>query len=171
MPSIHSKLERVRKPRVHIKYEVETEDGVVEKELPFVVGVMGDFSGNNPSEEKKSLKERKFIAIDRDNFNQVMERMTPGVAIRVKNTLTDDDSELAINLQFKKLEDFEPTQIAEQVPALKKLLEIRNKLRDLLTKSDRSDALEEILEKTLQDKKALGKLAEELGISLQGENR
>lgn len=166
MASINDKLERVRKSRVHIKYEVETEEGVVEKELPFVVGVMGDFSGNNPSHEKKSLKERKFTAVDRDNFNHVMERMAPGVTLRVDNTLNDEGSELAVNLQFNKIEDFEPTQIAEQVPALKQLLDVRNKLRDLLTKSDRSDALEAILEKTLQDKAALKELAIELGLNL-----
>lgn len=174
MRSINEKLERVRKPRVHIKYEVETEEGIVEKELPFVVGVMGDFSGNHPGQEKPSLKDRKFIAIDKDNFNQVMQRLSPGVSLRVDNTLSEDGTELAVDLQFKQLEDFEPTQIAEQVPALKKLLDSRNKLRELLTKSDRSDTLETILERTLQDDDALNRLAIELGLqntnnSQQGE--
>jgi len=166
MASINDKLERVRKPRVHIKYEVETEGGVVQKELPFVVGVIGDFSGQTVG-EKKSLKDRKFITIDRDNFNEVMHRMTPVLNTRVENALQNDGSEIAINLKFDKLEDFEPAQLVEQVPVLKELMETRNLLRDLLTKSDRSDELESILEKTLQDSDALQHLAGELGLAKQ----
>src|ERR1700722_17246274 len=90
--SIHEKLERVRKPRVHITYQVETEGASVEKELPFIVGILGDFSGN-PTEPLKPLKDRKFIQIDRDNFNEVMTRMTPGVNMRVDNTLKNDGSQ------------------------------------------------------------------------------
>jgi type VI secretion system protein ImpB len=164
MTSINDKLERVRKPRVHIKYEVETEAGVVEKELPFVVGVMGDFSGDHPEKPLKPLKERKFITIDRDNFNEVMARIKPGVRLNVKNTLKDDGSDMAVDLNFNAVEDFEPTQLVEQVPALKALMEVRNKLRDLLTKSDRSDELERILEKTLKDPAALKELAQALGV-------
>jgi type VI secretion system protein ImpB len=164
MASIHEKLERVRKPRVHIKYEVETEGAVVQKELPFVVGVMGDFSGH-PTEPLKPLKDRKFVKIDRDNFNDVMARMTPGLNLRVENTLKDDGSEMSVNLKFNSLEDFEPSQIVEQVPALKELMDARNKLRDLLTKSDRSDELEKILEKALQDPAALQSLAQDLGVN------
>jgi len=167
--SINDKLERVRKPRVHIKYEVETEGGVVEKELPFTVGVMGDFSGNSPTKEKKSLKERKFINTDRDNFNNIMDRMAPGLSMRVENTLKKDNSELVVNLAFNKIEDFEPTQVVNQIPVLKELMESRNKLRDLLTKSDRSDELEAILEKTLQDQDALIFLAKELGVTASQE--
>ena len=97
--SIHDKLERVRKPRVHISYQVETEGAVVEKELPFVVGVLGDFSGQ-PTQPLKPLKDRKFVQIDRDNINDVMGRMTPGVQMRVENTLANDGSEMAVNLQL-----------------------------------------------------------------------
>src|ERR1700737_1156851 len=104
--SIHDKLERVRKPRVHITYQVETEGAVVEKELPFVVGVLGDFSGN-PTEPLKPLKDRKFIQIDRDNFNDIMARMTPGLNMRVDNTLKGDKSELPVQLKFESMEDFE----------------------------------------------------------------
>ena len=107
MSSIHDKLDRVRKPRVHITYQVETEGAVVEKELPFVVGVVGDFSGN-PTAPLKPLKDRKFIQIDRDNFNDIMARMTPGVNLKVENTLAGDGSEMAVNLKFKSIEDFEP---------------------------------------------------------------
>ncbi len=164
MASVNEKLERVRKPRVHIKYEVETEGGAVEKELPFVVGVLGDFSGE-PTKPLKPLKERKFIKIDRDNINDVMKRQSPGVKLRVDNTLKNDESEMNVNLEFNSMEDFEPAKIVEQVPELKTLKDARDKLRDLLSKSDRSDKLEKILEETLQDPDKIKNLAKELGIS------
>ena len=162
--SIHEKLDRVRKPRVHIKYEVETEGGAVLKELPFVVGVMGDYSGN-ASKKQKTLKERKFINIDRDNFNEVMERVGPAVNLRVKNTLADDDSDMAVSLEFNSMDDFEPARVVDQVPALKELKDARNKLRDLLTKADRSDDLEDILEEALSSDDNMKKLAQELGLA------
>jgi len=164
MASINDKLERVRKPRVHIKYEVETEGAEIEKELPFVVGVMGDYSGNNPGEALKPLKDRKFVNIDRDNFDNVLGHINPGVKMRVDNTLDDSASEMAVELQFQSMEDFEPAKLVEQVPALQELKAIRDQLRDLLTKTDRSDDLETILEKVLQDPSALQGLASELGI-------
>src|SRR3954451_22317529 len=136
--SIHDKLTRVRKPRVHITYQVETEGAKVQKELPFVVGVLGDFSGK-PTQPLKPLKDRKFIQIDRDNFNDVMTRMTPGLEFRVANTLKGDGSEMAVNLKFSSIEDFEPGRVAQQVEPLRKILETRDRLRDLLTKVDRSD--------------------------------
>jgi type VI secretion system protein ImpB len=161
--SIHKKLQRVRKPRVHITYEVETEGAVVEKELPFVVGVVGDFSGN-PTEPLKPLKDRKFIQIDRDNFDDVMKRMTPGLNIRVENTLKGDNSEMSLQLKFNSLDDFEPSAVARQVEPLKKLLETRDKLRDLATKVDRSDDLERVLEQVLSNTEDLDKLRAELGV-------
>jgi type VI secretion system protein ImpB len=160
--SIHQKLQRVRPPRVHIKYEVETEGAVVLKELPFVVGVLGDFSGN-PTEPLKPLKDRKFIQIDRDNFNDILARMTPGLNIRVQNTLAGDGSEMAVQLKFKSMEDFEPGNVVQQVEPLRKLLETRNKLRDLLTKVDRYENLEASLEQALKDPEAVKKLAAEAG--------
>jgi len=163
--SVNDKLERVRKPRVHIKYEVETEGAVVEKELPFVVGVMGDFSADS-TEEKKPLKERKFINIDRDNFDDVMKRMAPGLNMKVENTIADDGSDMSVQLKFSSMDDFEPSQIVDQVEPLKKLKDVRDKLRDLLTKSDRSDKLENILEDTLQNEESLKALAKELGIEV-----
>src|SRR3972149_3865893 len=105
--TIHNKLKRVRKPRVHITYEVETEGAVVQKELPFVVGVLGDFSGN-PTEPLKPLKDRKFVQIDRDNFNEVMTRMTPALNLKVENTLKGDGSEMSVQLKFRSLDDFTP---------------------------------------------------------------
>ena len=115
--SIHDKLSRVRKPRVHITYEVETEGAKVQKELPFVMGVLGDFSGK-PTQPLKPLKDRKFIQIDRDNFNEVMARMTPGLEFRVENTLKGDGSEMAVKLKFNALEDFEPGRVVQQVEPL-----------------------------------------------------
>ena len=161
--SVHDKLKRVRKPRVHITYEVETEGAMVEKELPFVVGVVGDFSGD-PTEKLKPLKDRKFIQIDRDNFNDVMKRMTPGLNLRVENTLEGEGNEMSVQLKFESMDDFEPAKVAAQVPALQKLLETRNKLRDLLTKVDRSEDLESILEQALKNTDELKKLQSELGL-------
>jgi type VI secretion system protein ImpB len=170
MASIHDKLERVRKPRVHIKYEVETEGAVIERELPFVVGVMGDFSGN-PTEPLRPLKDRKFVQIDRDNFNDVMSRIAPELNFKVKNTLANDDSEFAVNLKFKSMDDFDPAQVAEKIPALKSLIETRNKLRDLMTKIDRSDALEGLLEKVLQNEEQLKKFSADLGLDQNKESK
>ncbi len=149
--SVHEKLQRVRKPRVHIKYEVETEGAVVQKELPFVVGIMGDFSGD-PTQELKPITERKFIQIDRDNFNDVMRRMAPGLNFKVKNTLADDGSEMAVDLKFDSMDDFEPAAVVKQVEPLRKLQETRDKLRDLMTKVDRSEKLEAMLEQVLENK-------------------
>ena len=163
MASIHDKLGRVRKPRVHITYEVETEGATVKKELPFVVGVMGDFSGD-PTTPLKSLKDRKFIQIDRDNFDSILARMTPGVNLKVENTLAGDGSEMAVDLKFSSMEDFSPERIVDQVEPLKKLQDTRNQLRDLLTKADRSEDLEGVLEKVLSDEEKLKALSEELGV-------
>lgn len=164
--STQQKLSRVRKPRVHITYDVETEGAVVQKELPFVVGVVGDFSGD-PTEPLKPLRDRKFIQIDRDNFNDVLARMTPGLKLKVDNTLADDGSQLAVELAFKSIEDFEPGAVVDQVEPLRKLLETRNKLRDLASKIDRSDELEGLLEKVLQDSEQLNKLSSELGVDTE----
>jgi type VI secretion system protein ImpB len=164
--SIHEKLKRVRKPRVHITYEVETEGAEILRELPFVVGILGDFSGD-PTEPLRPLSERKFIQIDRDNFNDVMARMTPGLNIRVDNKLADDGSQMAVALKFNSIEDFEPGRVAEQVPALKALLDTRNKLRDLMSKVDRSEQLENLLEQILKNEGELKSLSGQLGLDKQ----
>jgi len=161
--SIHDKLNRVRKPRVHITYDVETEGAEIQRELPFVVGIMGDFSGD-PTQPLRPLNERKFIQIDRDNFNDVMARMTPGLNIRVDNKLADDGSQMAVSLKFDAIEDFEPARVAEQVPALKALLDTRNKLRDLMSKVDRSEQLESLLEQILTNENELKSLSGQLGL-------
>ena len=166
--SIHDKLKRVRKPRVHITYDVETNGAVQEKELPFVMGVMGDYSGDN-SDNKKALKDRKFSQVDRDNFNEVMNNIAPQVNMKVENTLEGDGSEMSVSLDFKNMDDFEPQNIVEKVDPLKKLMETRNKLRDLLTKADRSEDLENLLEEVLSSTDALASLQGELGTDEEGD--
>jgi type VI secretion system protein ImpB len=161
--SIHNKLTRVRKPRVHITYEVETEGAVVVKDLPFVVGVMADLSGQ-PTEPLKPLKDRKFVSIDRDSFNEVMRRITPGAEFRVENTLAGDGSEMAVKLKFSSIDDFEPAKVVEQIEPLRKLLDTRNRLRELMSAVDRADGLESELEKILQSDEQLKALAGEMGI-------
>lgn len=167
MASIHDKLSRVRKPRVHITYEVETGGAAIDVELPFVVGVMGDFSGN-PETPLKSMKERKFVQIDRDNFNNVMAKVAPELHFKAENTIAGDGSEMAVDLKFNSMDDFDPAKVVSQVEPLKKLLETRNKLNDLMSKVDRSEQLEGVLERVLQNPDDLKKISEELGTGDDG---
>ncbi len=161
--SIHDKLKRVRKPRVHITYDLEANGQSVEKELPFVMGVMGDYSGDNV-EAKKALKDRKFSQIDGDNFSETMGNINPKLNLQVENTLAGDGSKMGVDLDFKNMNSFEPHKLVEQIEPLKKLMDTRNKLRDLLTKADRSEDLENILEEVLSNTDALANLSGELGV-------
>jgi type VI secretion system protein ImpB len=165
--SIHEKLSRVRRPRVHITYEVETEGAQIVRELPFVVGVMGDFSGD-PTQPLRPLAERKFIQIDRDSFDEVMKRLAPGLKLRVENKLSPEGGIIPVDLRFDSIEDFEPARVLDQVPALKALLETRNRLRDLASKADRSEELETLLETVLKDRNQLNRLSDELGLGKEG---
>jgi len=140
---------------------------MVQKELPFVAGVVGDFSGD-PTEPLKALRERKFIQIDRDNFDGVMGRMTPGLKLKVENTLADDGSEMAVDLKFKSMADFSPGNVVQQVEPLRKMMETRDKLRDLLTKVDRSEDLENLLEQVLKNEGDLKQLSEQLEADASG---
>lgn len=164
MASIHDRLKRVRKPRVHITYDVETDGAVLEKELPFVVGVMGDFTGDS-TKPLKPLKDRRFVQIDKDNINEVMRNMAPGLNLKVDNTLENDGSEMAVDLEFNSMDDFEPAAIVDQVEPLKKLMDTRNQLRDLMTKIDRSEELEGIMEKVLKNTDDLDELAKALEVA------
>ena len=161
--SIHDKLNRVRKPRVHITYDVETEGAQIQRELPFVVGIMGDFSGD-PTTALKPLADRKFTQIDRDNFNDVMASMAPGLKLKVDNKLAEDGTQMNVDLKFNSMDDFDPVQVVKQVPALAALLETREKLRDLMSKADRSQELENLLEQVLRSEQDLKSLSGELGI-------
>lgn len=159
--SIHEKLKRVRKPRVHITYDVESNGSTQTRELPFVVGVLGDYSGDNP--HKKPLKERKFVTVDRDNLDLTMERIAPRLRFRVDDVISGQGGrELTVDLEFRRMADFEPEHIVAQIPALKSLLDARNRLRDLMTRADRSEQLEAALEQILQNNHTLALLAQKL---------
>jgi type VI secretion system protein ImpB len=162
--SIQQKLKRVRPPRVQITYDVEIGGAMELKELPFVVGVLGDFSGQ-PAQELPRVKDRKIIEIDRDNFDQVLAGMTPRLAMRVDNKLTNDDSKLNVELRFNSLQDFEPDNVVQQVEPLRQLVEARQKLRDLLSKTDGNNRLEELLQNVMQNTNAQKQLAESLGLN------
>jgi len=161
--SVHNKLEKVRAPRVHITYDVETEGAEIKKELPFIAGVVGDFSGDS-IESVKPLKDRKFVQIDADNFDEVMQKIAPSIQIKVENLLQNDNSEMALELHFNSMDDFSPAKIVDQVEPLRKLLEVRNKLTDLAGKADRSTELENLLEKILNNNEQLQALSKELGV-------
>lgn len=154
------KLSRVRPPRVHISYDVETNGAIQKKELPFVVGVLSDLAGT-PKEPLPEVKKRKFIEIDRDNFNRVMNRIRPRVVARVENKLQDDGSEFAIDLEFRSMDDFNPAAIAKKVEPLRQLLELRQKLVEMIAKLDGNNALYEQLESILSNTEALQRLAQE----------
>lgn len=142
--SQQKKLDRVRRPRVQITYDVETNGALKKTELPFVVGVLADLSGQ-PKEGLKALKDRKAVNIDRDNFNDVLARATPRVAIKVDNKIAKDDSKLAVELNFKSMDDFDPAKIAAQIGPLNQLLEMRKNLNQLLSKMEGNDKLEKLL--------------------------
>lgn len=143
--STQHKLDRIRPPRVQITYDVEIGDAIEMKELPFVVGIMSDLSGK-PEEPLPPMKERKFVEIDRDNFNDVLGAINPRLAFRVDNKLTDEDSKLNVELKFKHIDEFHPSSIVQQVEPLRKLYEVRQRLNDLLVKLDGNDDLDKLLQ-------------------------
>lgn len=161
--SMQHKLDRVRRPRVQITYDVETNGATKKTELPFVVGVMADLSGQ-PAVANKALKDRKVVNIDRDNFNDVMTKSGARVAMKVDNELAKDDTKLAVELNFKSIDDFEPQRVAEQIPALRNLLEMRQKLTQLMTKMEGNDKLESLLADVLANTEAANALAAEMGV-------
>jgi len=143
--STQHKLDRVRPPRVQITYDVEIGDAIEMKELPYIVGVMADLSGK-PVKPLPKLKDRKFVEIDRDNFDKVLASIGPRLAFQVDNKLKDDNTKLNVELKFKSMEDFQPEKIVEQVTPLRKLYEARRKLSDLLSKLDGNDDLDSLLQ-------------------------
>lgn len=148
--STQHKLSRVRPPRVQITYDVEIGDAIEKKELPYIVGIMSDLSGK-PAEALPPVKDRKFVEIDRDNFQDVLSSINPRVAFRVPNKLQPDSNDfLNVELRFKHLDDFGPVEVLNQVPQLKRLFEARSRLRDLLTKLDGNDDLDALLKKVME---------------------
>ena len=144
--STQKKISRVRPPRVQITYDVETGGAIEKKELPFVVGVMADLSGKrDPERPLPKVKDRKFVEIDRDNFNDAMAGIAPRLSYRVPNALQNDGTMLSVNLSFAEMDDFGPVQVLQQVPGLKELYQARKKLSDLLTKLDGNDELSALL--------------------------
>lgn len=161
--SLQQKIERVRPPRVQITYDVEVGGALEMKELPFVVGVMGDFVGK-PEEPLPAFKNRKFVEIDPDNFDQVMAGMSPRLAYTVDNKLQDDGSKMGVELKFKSMEDFEPDRIAQQIEPLRKLVEARQKLSDLRSKMDGNEKLESMLEDIISNADKQKQLSSDLGL-------
>jgi type VI secretion system protein ImpB len=155
------KLERVRPPRVSITYEVETGGAIEMKELPFVMGVLADLSGN-PAQPLPRLKERKFVEVNPDNFDTVLKSAQPRLQFTTENKLQPDGSKIAVELKFESLDDFSPDKVAEQVKPLRELLELRGKLADLRGKLQGNDKLEEILQQTINDADAMRKLRAEI---------
>ena len=154
-------LDRVRKPRVHITYDVEIGDAIAKKELPFVVGVLADLSGN-PENPLPKMKNRKFVEIDKDNFMDVMAVINPRLVIRVANRLSEENPEISVELRFKEMSDFEPQNLAKNIPALAALYRKRNNLKNLITKMDGNDPLETLLTQIMKNNDNLQKLKKEL---------
>jgi type VI secretion system protein ImpB len=156
------KLERVRPPRVNISYDVETGGAIEKKELPFVMGVLADLSGQ-PAEALPKLKERKFVEVTPDNFDTVLKSMKPRVQFSVENKLApESNNKLGVDLTFESLDDFSPEAVAKRVGPLKELLELRTKLADLRGSLQGNEKLDEILQQTINDADAMSKLQSEV---------
>ena len=167
--STQHKLDRVRSPRVHITYDVEVGDAIEMKELPFVMGVLGDLSGQ-PEQPLAALKDRKFVEINPDNFDTVLKGMKPHLAYAVDNKLSDDPSagQVKVNLNFESMDDFSPANVAKQVKPLNDLLELRGKLSDLRGSLQGNDKLDELLFESMSNTETRNKLRDELGADAGG---
>lgn len=161
--ALNSQHKRVSKNRVSITYDVETNGALETKELPFVVGIVGDFSADR--EDKPDAADREFFQIDKDNFDTVLNRVGPELKMKVDNVLTDDNSQIEANLSFSSMKDFTPEAIVEKVDVLKNLVETRNQLKVLLSKADRSRDLEKLLKEVLTSADTIKSLSDELGLN------
>lgn len=161
--STQHKLDRVRAPRVQITYDVEIGDAIEMKELPFVMGVLGDLTGQ-PEQPLAALKERKFVEINPDNFDTVLKGMQPHLAYSVANKLSDgdNDAQLKVDLKFESLDDFSPENVAKQVEPLRELLELRTRLSDLRGSLQGNDKLDEMLLDAVSNTETREKLKKEL---------
>lgn len=166
--SLQKKVGRVRPPRVHITYDVQVGDAIEKKDLPFVVGVLADLSGM-PEKALPPVSKRKFVAIDRDNVNDVMKKIGPRLAFKVPNRLNEDDTKLNLELRFESMDDFAPARIAEQVSPLRKLLELRNSLANLRSSLIGNEKLESLLQEVIQNQELLRQAGAEAGIVPAGE--
>jgi type VI secretion system protein ImpB len=148
--SLQKKVGRVRPPRVHITYDLETGGAIKKKEIPFVAGVLADLSGD-PAIELPAVKDRKFVEIDRDNFDQILGKIGPRLTLRVDNKLSNDDTQIPVELKFSSMEDFEPQKLAEQVEPLRKLIERRKKLANMRSRLDGNDKLNGLLQRVINN--------------------
>ena len=169
-PSSQKKLERVRPPRVNITYEVETGGAMEVRELPFVMGVLADFTGH-PGEDLPKLKDREFTEVTLDNFDDVLASMKPHLKITVDNKLSDDPNagKIGVDINFQSMDDFSPDRVAQQVEPLQKLLGLRNQLSDLRGKIQSNEKLDELLQGTLGDEEKRKKLQAEMDANAQPE--
>ena len=158
--SVQKRIQRVRPPRVHLTYDVEIGDAIEQKEVPFALGVLGDFSANSDKPQAR-LKDKKFIGVDMDNLDEVMAGIAPRAVYRVPNKLTEKGGEFAVELKFKSMDDFRPEAVVQQVEPLRKLLEARTKLADLRNKLAGNEALEDILNDVLSNTEQLELLGKE----------
>ena len=158
--SVQKRLQKVRAPRVQMTYDVEIGDAIENKELPFVVGVVGDF-GADPSAEKKRLKDRKFVNVDASNFDEVLGGVAPAVQFRVENHLSEEGGQFGVQLQFREMADFRPEAVVQQVAPLKGLLDARTKLADLRNKLAGNDKLEDLLNDVLNSTEKLAELGQQ----------
>jgi type VI secretion system protein ImpB len=160
--SVHAKLSRVRSPRVHVTYDVEIGGAIELKEIPFVMGIMADLSGQ-PADPLPKVKDRRFVEITPDNYSAVMESMKPRVAFSVENRLTEDSGagNLGVDLTFKSLEDFEPEQVARRIGPLRELMELRTQLSDLVGTLQGNEKLERILQEIINDSSQMERVRKE----------
>jgi type VI secretion system protein ImpB len=161
--SLQKKVGRVRPPRVQITYDVQVGDAIEKRDLPFVVGVMADLSGM-PEKALPAIAKRKFIAIDRDNVNDVMKKIGPRLAFKVPNRLSEDDTKLNVELRFESMDDFEPARVAQQITPLRKLLELRNSLANLRSTLIGNEKLDSLLQEMIQSEELLRRAGSEAGI-------
>lgn len=161
--SLQKKVGRVRPPRVHITYDVQVGDAIEKRDLPFVVGVMADLSGN-PDQPLPPIAKRKFVQVDRDNINDVMKKIGPRLAFKVPNRLSEDDTKLNVELRFESMDDFAPAKVAEQITPLRKLLELRNSLANLRASLIGNEKLENLLQEVIQNQELLRQAGAEAGI-------
>jgi type VI secretion system protein ImpB len=161
--SLQKKVGRVRPPRVHITYDVETGGAIAKRELPFVVGVLADLSGM-PEKALPPVAKRKFVSIDRDNVNDVMKKIGPRLAFKVPNRLSEDDTKLNVELHFESMDDFQPARVAQQITPLRKLMELRNSLANLRSSLIGNEKLDNLLQEMIQNHEILQQAGSEAGI-------
>lgn len=155
--STQKKLSRIRPPRVQITYDLETGGAIEMKELPLVVGILADLAGH-PENPLPPVKARKFVDVDRDNFNDVLSSIGPRLQVSVANKLRDDGGSLPMELKFRKLDDFRPEAVVQQVEPLRQLFLARQRLNDLLAKLDGNDDLDALLQDVASNTESQQKL-------------